>query len=72
MSALGVEIGLAKSLESSKRTLEFAKKYFVPQDASPIPFKELLSAEHNSSALMEYVRKFNLRIPDALHLMGFG
>lgn len=72
MRGLGVEISFAKSLESSRKTVEFAKKFWMPEDASPISFRELLCAERNAQSLVEFVKRFNLTLPDALDVMGFG
>lgn len=72
MNSLGVEIGLAKSLVSNRRTLEFAKKFFIPEDASLIPFKELVAATRHMGVLSEFGKKYNLQIPDYLHILGFG
>lgn len=72
MTLLGVEIGLAKSLISDKGVLEFAKKLFLPEDASMIPFKELLVATRDAGVMIEFGKKYNLTIPDFLHLLGFG
>lgn len=72
MQSLGVEISLAKSLESSHRTAEFAKRFWIPEDCSPISFRELLCAERNAQSLVEYVKRFHLTLPDALDIMGFG
>lgn len=72
MDDLGVGIGLAKSLVSTKRTMEFAKKFFIPEDASLVPFKELVAATRHAGVLTEFGKKYNLSIPDYLHLLGFG
>lgn len=72
MEVLGVEIGLAKSLVSNKSTMEFAKRLFIPEDASLIPLKELMVATRNAGVMAEFGKKYNLSIPDYLHIMGFG
>jgi len=72
METIGVGISLAKSLVSDSKTVEFAKKFFTPEEATPIPFRELLVAERNSSVLLEFARKHKLSIPAILQLMGFG
>lgn len=72
MKELGVDINLAKSLISRKRVCEFAKMYWTPEDASPLPFKEFLLMERNSSALMEYAKKYSLSLPDIFHSLGYG
>ena len=72
MDELGVGIGIAKSLISSSKVIEFAKKFWTPEDATPIPFKELLVAERNSSVLFEFAKKYNLSLPSIMTMMGFG
>lgn len=44
MNELGVEIGLAKSLVSRKGVAEFAKRFFMPNDASPVSLREVAVA----------------------------
>jgi len=72
MKRLGVGINLAKSLVGNASTIEFAKKFWTPQDTSPIPFKELLVASRSMPVLLEYSKKYNLRLPDILHILGYG
>lgn len=72
MELLGVDINQAKSLVSNKRTMEFAKRFFIPEDASLIPFKELIAATRNAGVMAEFGKKYNLSIPDYLHILGFG
>jgi hypothetical protein len=45
MDQIGVEIGLAKSLVSPNKLVgEFAKRFYIPSDASMVPFKESIAA----------------------------
>jgi len=73
MDQLGVEIGLAKSLVSPNKLVgEFAKRFFIPSDASMIPFKESIAAWFNGNEFAEYCRKYNVSIAQALRAAGFG
>jgi hypothetical protein len=73
MSELGVGIGLAKSLVSHKETLEFAKRYiFQGKDCSPIPLKEYFSARGSISGLIQFGRKFNLKLSQLLDIREKG
>lgn len=72
MEELGVEIGVAKSLISRKRVGEFAKRFFIPKDASPIPIKESLAALSSLPALVEYVRKYKLTPSQVMKFSGYG
>lgn len=72
MDWLGVGINLSKSLISKKRVCEFAKRYYIPEDASPLPFKEFLLIERNSSVCIEYAKTNHLSLPDIFHALGYG
>lgn len=73
MAILGVKIGLAKSLISPDKLVgEFAKRYFIPKDASMVPIKEVIAARHNTQELLQFVRKYKLRLAQALTFAGFG
>jgi len=72
MDQLGVEIGLAKSLVSRNRTLEFAKRFFIPADASPVSLLELAVATKWVPAMVEYAAKHALTHAQVLSLVGFG
>lgn len=75
MRDLGVGIGLAKSLVSRKGTMEFAKRYYTPSDASPISLKEVVVSWHVAGNLVEIVRKrINkaLGLPQVLAYLGYG
>ena len=70
---LGVEVGLAKSLVSRIGKLEFAKKYLSKDsDMSPVPFKEVWTAIHNSSAVMELIRKYQMSMTAVATMLGYG
>jgi hypothetical protein len=73
MAALGVEIGLAKSLISNKGVGEFAKRYFIPADASPISLKEVVVAQNSSANLLELsLKRKSIRLADVLAFLGYG
>jgi len=73
MDSLGVEIGLAKSLVSPNKLVgEFAKKFFIPSDASMVPIKEIIAAKYSGSELVQVVMKYKLSVQQALSLAGFG
>jgi hypothetical protein len=73
MDSLGVEIGLAKSLVSPNKLVgEFAKKFFIPKDASMVPVKEIIAAKYSGSELVQLVMKYKLSVQQALSLAGFG
>jgi len=58
MEALGVEIGLAKSLVSNRSSIEFAKRTWIRgRDCSPISLAEFLVARCNLGSLGELVAK---------------
>jgi hypothetical protein len=77
MALIGVEIGLAKSLVSSRGTFEFAKRtYFEGHDISPLSLAEAAVAMCNVSALLEMVKK-NLKfakisVARVARFCGFG
>jgi len=73
MELLGVEIGLAKSLVSPNRLVgEFAKRFFIPREASMIPLKEVVAARFNIMAMLQFIRKYELGVSQALSFAGFG
>jgi len=75
MRDLGVGIGLAKSLVSPKGTMEFAKRYYTPSDASPISLKEVVVSWHVAGSLVEIVRKRitpAIGLPQVLAYLGYG
>lgn len=74
MSQLGVEIGLAKSIISSKGSgLEFAKKTFLNgQDVSPVPFKDMSSAHRNVAIATEFMHRYNMTFLQLLRFLGYG
>lgn len=73
MALLGVEVGLAKSLVSPKRLVgEFAKRFFIPQEATMIPFREVIAARFNLQEMLQFVRKYGLSVSQLLSFAGFG
>lgn len=73
MDILGVEVGLAKSLVSEKSLVgEFAKRFFIPRDASMIPYKEVIASRFNLSESLQFIHKYGLRPVQALSFMGMG
>jgi hypothetical protein len=74
MAALGVDIGLAKSLISlDGQTLEFAKRTIhLGQDVSPVPFSEYWVGRQQLAASLELVIKYSLSLTGYLDLFGFG
>nr|UPW42181.1 MAG: putative RNA dependent RNA polymerase [Sichuan mito-like virus 39] len=73
MESLGVQVGLAKSLISHKGVGEFAKRYLIPSDASPISLKEVVCAQNSSSNLLEFAKKRRkIRLADILSFLGYG
>lgn len=73
MATLGVEVGLAKSLVSPNKLVgEFAKRFFIPRDASMIPFKEVIAARYNIQEFLQFVRKYSLSVNNTLSFMNFG
>lgn len=70
---LGVQVGLAKSLTSSSGALEFAKRFIVGGvNLSPIPIVEVVAAQRNLSASIEFMRKYHLSLPSMAGILGFG
>jgi hypothetical protein len=73
MEALGVGIGLHKSLCSRKGVLEFAKRYYVQgEDCSPVPIKEMVAALHDFESSTEFIRKYELGAKSISSFLGFG
>jgi hypothetical protein len=77
MEIIGVEIGLAKSLVSENRSLEFAKRTYIRgTDCSPISLDEALVALRHIGSLEELVRKQLkygvLRLSSVGRFAGFG
>lgn len=73
LEAVGVKIGLAKSLVSRKGALEFAKKYFVKgTDCSPVALKEVAAAVSNPTFGVSFLTKYELSIPRMLTVLGYG
>lgn len=73
METLGVGIGLAKSLVSPTKLVgEFAKRFFIPRDASMVPLKEVIAARFNGQERIEFIRKNKLDAIQALTFAGAG
>jgi hypothetical protein len=74
MKAMGVEIGLAKSLVSHDgQTLEFAKKTLHRgADVSAVPFSEYWIGRQSLGPSLELVSKYKLSLTQYLDVFGFG
>lgn len=74
MTALGVEIGLHKSLISVRGlALEFAKRFFLNGgDASMAPVAEYWAAKGNLPAAVQLAHKYGLTLAQYLTVMGYG
>jgi len=77
MERIGVKVGLAKSLVSHTRSLEFAKRTYIRgRDASPISLAEVSVALKNVAALAELLRKNDafkkLKVSTVARFVGFG
>jgi hypothetical protein len=73
MAEIGVEISFAKSLISPNRLVgEFAKRFFIPKDASMVPMRESIVAKYDLAALIEFVTKYKLSISQVCGILGFG
>lgn len=73
MEALGVGIGIHKSLCSRKGVLEFAKRYLVRGvDCSPVPVKELVAALLDMDSTTQLIRKYELGVKSITAFMGYG
>jgi len=73
MRELGVGIGFEKSLVSRKGGLEFAKRFYLSgTDCSPLPYKEFMAARSSLVALVEFQRKYSLRVSKLLDIRGLG
>jgi hypothetical protein len=73
MATLGVKIGLEKSLVSPNKLVgEFAKRFFIPREASMIPIKGVIAARFSLAETLELIRKYSLTISQVLSFAGFG
>jgi hypothetical protein len=63
-----------KSLVSKDGSgLEFAKRtFFKGKDVSAVPFKEMMVAKKNLSALLELVRRYNMTLGAMTSFLGYG
>lgn len=73
LKMLGVQVGLAKSLESSLGALEFAKRFIVgPVNLSPVPLVEVVTSQRSLPAAIEMARKYRLSTTSLAGVLGFG
>jgi hypothetical protein len=73
LEELGVTVGLAKSLESTRGALEFAKRFIVGNvNLSPVPIVEIVAGMRNLSASIELARKYKLSVTQLGGVLGFG
>jgi hypothetical protein len=77
MAVIGVEIGLAKSLVSRTKSLEFAKRTYINgTDCSPVSLAEALVALRHIGSLEELVRKQLrygvVKLSSVARFAGFG
>jgi len=74
MDALGVEIGIHKSLISLRGlALEFAKRFLTSVgDASGIPLAEYWASSKSLSVILEFARKHGLTLSQMLSVLGYG
>jgi len=74
METLGVGIGLHKSLISrkGKKVIEFAKRFRIPEEATPLPVKEFLAGTAMLTSVVELCRKYSASLATALSIVGHG
>lgn len=73
LKEIGVQVGLAKSLESSSGALEFAKRFMVGNvNLSPVPVIETVAATRNLAAAIDFGRKYTLSLSTLASIVGFG
>lgn len=74
ITSIGVKCNLNKSIMSpSGDALEFAKRTFCRGvNVSPRPLKEFFMSQISIVAFSDYIKKYNLGIPQALRVAGFG
>lgn len=74
MKALGVEVGLAKSIISLEgKGLEFAKRTLLDKgDVSPIPFRDQEAARRTLSEMIQFAMRNNLTALQTLRFLGYG
>lgn len=74
LMSLGMEVNVHKSIISETgRCLEFAKRtIYLGTDVSPIPLKEVASAQELLPALIQFGRKYALSLPQLLYGFGYG
>lgn len=74
METLGVGIGLHKSLISrkGKKVIEFAKRFLIPEEATPLPVKEFLAGTAMLTSVVELSRKYSASLATCLSIVGHG
>nr|UIW13870.1 MAG: RNA-dependent RNA polymerase [Rhizoctonia solani mitovirus 88] len=74
LMSLGMEVNVHKSIISETgRCLEFAKRtIYLGTDVSPIPLKEVASAQALLPALVQFGQKYELNLPQLLYGFGYG
>lgn len=73
LEAIGVKVGLAKSLVSRKGSLEFAKRYFVNGvDCSPVALKEVAAVKINPTFAGAFGIKYQLSFARVVSILGYG
>lgn len=74
LKSLGMEVNVHKSiLSETGRCLEFAKRtIYLGTDVSPIPLREVASAQELLPALVQFGRKYQVDMPQLLYGFGFG
>nr|WAY16588.1 putative RNA-dependent RNA polymerase [Rhizoctonia solani mitovirus 111] len=74
LKSLGMEVNVHKSiLSETGRCLEFAKRtIYLGIDVSPIPLKEVASAQALLPALVQFGRKYGIGLAQLLYGFGYG
>lgn len=74
LKSLGMEVNVHKSIISETgRCMEFAKRtIYLGTDVSPIPLKEVASAQELLPALVQFGRKYQVALPQLLYGFGMG
>lgn len=73
LDAIGVKVGLAKSLVSRKGSLEFAKRYFAfGSDCSPVALKEVAAVKSNPTFAGAFGEKYQLSFAQMVSILGYG
>jgi len=74
LKSLGMEVNVHKSIISETgRCMEFAKRtIYLGTDVSPIPLKEVASAQALLPALVQFGKKYQVALPQLLYGFGYG